>query len=83
MVELFSLCKSKLEIQTYGLRHTRNFLYHVLAFRTLFKIMTPKEKTEYLFKKHLIAIAEGTMDSNGIMERNVAVYVALRTKVEK
>ena len=45
--------------------------------------MTPKEKAEYLFKKHLIAIAEETMDSNGIMERNVAVYVALRTKVEK
>jgi len=31
MVELFNLHKSKLELQTYGLRHTRNFLYHVLA----------------------------------------------------
>ena len=31
--------KSKLELQTYGLRHTRNFLYHVLAFRALFNQM--------------------------------------------
>ena len=29
--------KSKLELQTYGLRHTRNFLYHVLAFRAFLK----------------------------------------------
>ena len=38
--------------------------------------MTPKEKAEYLFKKHLIAIAEETMDSNGIMERNGRGYGA-------
>lgn len=43
--------------------------------------MTPKEKAEYLFKKHLIAIAEETMDSNGIMERN-ALQCALITARE-
>jgi Pyruvate/2-oxoacid:ferredoxin oxidoreductase delta subunit len=49
MVELFSLHKNKLELQTYELRHPRNFLYHVLAFRTLFKNMTPKEKALELY----------------------------------
>ena len=31
MVKLFNLQQSKLELQTYGPLHTRNFLYHVLA----------------------------------------------------
>lgn len=32
--------------------------------------MTPKEKADNLFKKHLTAIAEETMDSDKIMKYN-------------
>ena len=57
--------KSKLELQTYGLLHTRNFSYHVLAFRTLLITMTNEEikANELIHKMKTKLYSDGLYDA--------------------
>ena len=50
--------KSKLELQTYGLRHTRNFLYHVLATVFILKLWHVK------FAEGIVAQHHSTQSKN-------------------
>ena len=65
--------KSKLELQTYGLLHTRNFLYHVLAFRTLLITMTNEE----IKAKELIHKMKTKLYSDGLYDAKQCALVAV------